>query len=180
MKNCTFVSMFINSDVFEFIFLSFFSYTAFKKTFHWYDSTVKSINFAIIMTCFNIFYAIFIISHYCSNPRQKHVKLMTELFHYIKKIIDYGIIYQTNGLFFLNYVDFDFVEIVNDRCFITEWVFHLLAVPFLGVSKNKTSSHCLSAKPNIMSSAKSKKKSSDCVIFLSKSTFLSTFQLLSL
>ena len=123
MKNCTFVSIFINSDVFEFIFSSFSSYSAFKETFHWYDLTIRSINFAIIMTRFDIFYAVFIISRHCNNPGQKHVKLMTELFRYIKKIIDYGIIYQMNGSFFLNYVDFDFVEIVNNRRFTIKWVF---------------------------------------------------------
>ena len=129
MKNCTFVSIFINSDVFEFIFSSFSSYSAFKETFHWYDLTIRSINFAIIMTRFDIFYAVFIISRHCNNPGQKHVKLMTELFRYIKKIIDYGIIYQMNGSFFLNYVDFDFVEIVNDKRFTTEWIFSFVGGP---------------------------------------------------
>ena len=123
IKNCTFVLIFINFDVFKFIFSNFFLYSTFKKNFYWYDSIIKSINFAVIMTRFNIFYAVFIISCYCSNSRQKHVKLIIELFYYIKKIIDYDIIYQTNGLFFLNYVDFDFVEIVNNRRFTIKWVF---------------------------------------------------------
>ena len=50
---------------------------------------------------------------------------MIELFRYIKKTINYGIIYQANGSFLLNYTDSDFAEIVNDRCFIIEWVFSL-------------------------------------------------------
>ena len=123
IKNCKSVSIFINFDVFGLIFFSFFLYTAFKKTFYWYDSTVKSINFAIIMIRFNIFYAIFLISRYCSNSRQKHVKMMTELFRYIKKTIDYGIIYQTNSSSLLSYADSEFVEIMNDRRFIIEWIF---------------------------------------------------------
>ena len=55
--------------------------------------------------------------------------MITELFRYIKKTIDYGIIYQTNGSFLLNYAYSDFVEIVNDRRFIIKWVFSLAGGP---------------------------------------------------
>ena len=109
------------------------------------------------MTRFKIFYAVFIISRYCSNLRQKHVKLIIELFYYMKKTIDYNIIYQTNDSFFLNYVDSDFIRIVNDKCFIIKWIFYLLTISFFEVLKNKTSSYYLLVKSNIMLSTKSKK-----------------------
>ncbi|XP_054813475.1 secreted RxLR effector protein 161-like [Prosopis cineraria] len=73
-----------------------------------YASTVGSLMYAVMCTRPNICYAAGLVSHYQSNLREGHWKVVKRILRYLKCIIDYGLCYQGSNLRLTGYSNADF------------------------------------------------------------------------
>ena len=80
--------------------------------------------YAMIMTRSDLIYFFSVFSRYCFNSNSTHVKIIIRVLKYIKKTLDYNIHYE-NKKNLIEYIDADFAETVNNRCFIDNYAFFL-------------------------------------------------------
>ena len=85
---------------------------------------IESLMYAMIMTRSNLIYSLLILLRYCFNLNLTHVKTIICVFKYIKKTLDYNIHYESKENL-IKYIDVNFAEAVNDRCFINDYAFFL-------------------------------------------------------
>ena len=86
---------------------------------------IESLMYAMIMIQSNLIYSFSVLSCYCFNLNSTHVKTIIRVLKYIKKTLDYDIHYE-NKEDLIKYIDVNFAEIMNDRCFIDDYAFFLL------------------------------------------------------
>lgn len=68
-------------------------------------------------------YIVFILNRYCLNPESLQLKTLDRVFRYIKSTLDLNIHYDQRSDGFINYIDIDYIGILNGRRFIGGYVF---------------------------------------------------------
>ena len=76
------------------------------------------------MTCFNLKFALWILSRYCFNSDSIHVKAATKLLYYIKKTLHHNIYYK-NKKDSMNYIDADWADAVDNKQSIEIYIYFL-------------------------------------------------------
>ena len=83
---------------------------------------IESLMYAMIMTRSDLIYSLSILSRYYFNLNSTHVKTIIRILKYIKETFNYDIHYK-NKENLIKYIDVDFAETMNDRCFINDYAF---------------------------------------------------------
>ena len=78
----------------------------------------------MIMTRSDLIYSLSVLSRYCFNSNLTHIKAIICVLRYIKRTLNYDVHYE-NKENLIKYIDADYAETINDRCFIDDYTFFL-------------------------------------------------------
>ena len=85
---------------------------------------MNSLMYVMTIIRFNLKFALLIFSRYCFNLNSIHVKAITQLLRYVKRILHFNIHYEGKENL-MNYIDANWVDVVDDRRSIKEYIYFL-------------------------------------------------------
>ena len=118
------MSTFIKSNIFNVMMLIDDDYKANSDIIYWYSSMIESLMYVMIMTRSDLIYSFSVLSRYCFNSNSTHIKAAIRVLRYIKRTLNYDIHYEDKKDL-IEYIDADYAEAINDRCFIDNYAFFL-------------------------------------------------------
>ena len=81
--------------------------------------------YAMLFTRPDIYYSIGIVSRYQSNPKPKHWKAVKHILKYLRRTIDYMLVYRCEDLILIGYTDSNFHSDLDFRKSTSSYVFTL-------------------------------------------------------
>ena len=124
MTDCKSMSTFMKLNIFNVMMLVNNNYKANSNIIYWYSSMIKLLMYVMIMTRLNLIYSLSVLLRYCFNSNLIYFKAIIHVFRYIKKILNHDIHYEDKEDL-IKYIDADYAETINDRCFIDDYAFFL-------------------------------------------------------
>ena len=91
---------------------------------YWYALIVNSLIYAMTMIRFDLKFALSVLFRYCFNSNSIYVKIIIRLLHYVKKTLHHNIYYEDKKDL-MNYIDADWISVVNDRWSIKKYIYFL-------------------------------------------------------
>ena len=92
----------------------------------WYQSAVRLLMWAVLMTRPDLVYLMFLLSHYLSNLEKKHVSLLKNVFYYVSETLNLELTFRVNNSDeVIKYSDADFTRAVDNRKSIRDFTFML-------------------------------------------------------
>ena len=124
-NNCKSCKISMNSDTVNHIKTS--TKQTNKKTIVYYQLTIRSLMWAIIMTQLNLIYLILILSYYLDNSDKKHLALLKTVFRYISETLNVKLTFTNNTADnLIKYTNADFAKAINS-CKLTDNYMFILA-----------------------------------------------------
>ena len=80
-----------------------------------YASAVGSLMYVMLCTILDICYSVDMVSRYQSNPEPKHWQALKHILKYLRRTINYMLVYQCEDLIPIGYTDSDFQSDLNFR-----------------------------------------------------------------
>ena len=71
----------------------------------------------------NLVYTIFIFNRYYINSKSLQLKALNRIFHYIKFILNLKLYYNYENNDLVNYIDINYIDIINKYKFIENYIF---------------------------------------------------------
>ena len=80
-----------------------------------YASVVGSLMYVMLCTILDICYSVDMVSRYQSNLEPKHWQALKHILKYLRRTINYMLVYQCEDLIPIGYIDSDFQSDLNFR-----------------------------------------------------------------
>ena len=129
----------------------------FKRT---YQGKIGSLNYLMVVTRFDIAYAVGLVSRYASNPTTTHMKAVDRIFAYLKKTHMSGIQYFHNSVNdnLQGYADSDWAGCLDTRRSTTGWMIRIGGAPISWQSKRQRTVALSSCEAEYMAAAECSKE----------------------
>lgn len=70
----------------------------------------------VVYTCLDIVYLVEVLNFYCNNPGLIYCNLVIQIFRYLSKTLDFGIIFTSNlEDDLVDYINFDYTRFIDDQ-----------------------------------------------------------------
>ena len=111
-----------------------------------YASAVGSLMYAMLCTRPDICYAVGVVSRYQSDPKVEHWTAVKHILKYLKRTMDYMLVYSSGSLKTLGYTDSDFQGDIDSSKSTSGYVFTLNGEPFVGERVFEKHVNCMGLK----------------------------------
>ena len=90
----------------------------------WYQSVIKSLFYAVIVTWPDIAFAVSTLKRYIHNSNNEYINAIKKIFRYLKKTINYNIKYYKNS-YIIGYINSDYTGDKIKYKSISGYIFYL-------------------------------------------------------
>ena len=102
-----------------------------------YASAVGSLMYAMLCTRPDICYAVGVVSRYQSDSGKEHWIVVKHILKYVRRTINYMLVYSSGSLETVGYTDSDFQGDIDSKKSTSRYVLLLMVEPFVGEVSNK-------------------------------------------
>jgi hypothetical protein len=114
--------------------------------------------YAMLGTRPDIAYAVSVVSRYAAKPTPTHKAAVTRILRYLRKTIDYALVFKGELAVLAGYSDSDWEGDYDTRKSTSGYVFSVGSATTVGRQNYKLLSHCQPAKLNILARPTPQKK----------------------